>query len=185
MHLGPILATLRRHRTTAALIVLEIALTCAIVCNALFLIGERLSRMQRPSGIAEAELLRIEVTGIGKNENADVRIQEDLAALSAIPGVRKAACALWLPFGNHTRGSGIKLAPDLTGLGLPVARYPGSEGLLETLGVELVAGRDFRRDEYVDEQAMGKAEGGPIIITRAVAERLWPGANALGRILYM
>ena len=43
MDIRPILSTLRRHKTAAALIVLEIALTCAIVCNALFLIGQRLA----------------------------------------------------------------------------------------------------------------------------------------------
>jgi putative ABC transport system permease protein len=65
MPFGPIFATLRRQRTAAALIVLEFALTFAIVCNAVFLVRERVSRMQRPSGIAEAELLRIEVSNIG------------------------------------------------------------------------------------------------------------------------
>ena len=41
MEFRPILSTLMRHKIAALLIVLEIALTCAIVCNALFLIGER------------------------------------------------------------------------------------------------------------------------------------------------
>jgi putative ABC transport system permease protein len=185
MPFGPIFAALRRHRTAAALIVLEFALTFAIVCNAVFIVRERLSRMQRPSGVAETELLRIEVAGIGKHENADVRTQEDLAALSAVPGVRKAASTLWLPFGTHTRQSGVKPSLDQPELELNVARYTGSEALLETLGVQLVAGRDFTRDEYVDEQTMGKAQGGPIIITRAVAQHLWPDQNALGRTLYI
>ena len=65
MHFLPILSTLRRHRAAAALIVLEIALTCAIVCNAVFLIRERLARMNRPSGVAESELVRVQLTGIG------------------------------------------------------------------------------------------------------------------------
>ena len=51
MHFFPILSTLRRHRTAAVLIILEIALTCAIVCNAIFLIRDRLQRMDRPSGV--------------------------------------------------------------------------------------------------------------------------------------
>ena len=50
--LRPILSTLRRHKTASALIVLEIALSCAIICNALFLIGGRLERMDRVSGIS-------------------------------------------------------------------------------------------------------------------------------------
>jgi len=41
MEIRPILSTLSRHKTAAALIVLEIALTCAILCNALFLVAQR------------------------------------------------------------------------------------------------------------------------------------------------
>ena len=70
MELRPILSTLRRHKTAAALIVLEIALSCAIVCNAVFLIGDRIGRMDRPSGLAENELVRVQLTGIGKDDNA-------------------------------------------------------------------------------------------------------------------
>ena len=53
MDIRPILSTLRRHKTAAALIVLEIALSCAIICNAVFLITQRLERMQRPTGMAD------------------------------------------------------------------------------------------------------------------------------------
>ena len=53
MEFRPILSTLMRHKIAATLIVLEIALSCAIICNALFLIGERMDRMNMPSGLAE------------------------------------------------------------------------------------------------------------------------------------
>jgi putative ABC transport system permease protein len=93
---------------------------------------------------------------------------------------------MWLPFSVAQRQSGVSVAPDPPpGSGVSVTRYQGSEGLLETLGVRLVAGRDFTPDEYVSERIMRKAEGGAIIITRAVAEHLWPGQDALGRVLYI
>ena len=41
MQIGPILSTLGRHRIAAGLIVVEIAITFAIVCNAIFLIAGR------------------------------------------------------------------------------------------------------------------------------------------------
>jgi putative ABC transport system permease protein len=91
MELRPILSTLRRHKTAAALIILEIALSCAIICNAVFLIGDRIGRMDRPSGLAENELVRVQLTGIGKNDNAAVLTRSDLAALRAEPGVKAAA----------------------------------------------------------------------------------------------
>jgi putative ABC transport system permease protein len=141
--------------------------------------------MQRPSGIAEAELVRIEVAGIDNDGSSQAQIEEDIVALSALPGVRKVATSMWLPFGKSQRQSGVSVAPDPPDGGLNVTRYQGSEGLLETLGVRLVAGRDFERDEYVDEATLRGADGGAIIITRAVAEHLWPGQDALGRQLYM
>ena len=64
MEFRPILSTLMRHKIAATLIVLEIALSCAIICNALFLIGERLDRMNMPSGIAETELVRIQAASM-------------------------------------------------------------------------------------------------------------------------
>jgi hypothetical protein len=70
MDIRPILSTLRRHKTAAALIVLEVALTCAIVCNALFLVTQRVERISQTSGLAENELVFVRVSGIGKQTNA-------------------------------------------------------------------------------------------------------------------
>ena len=50
LQIRPILSTLRRHRTAALLIVIEIALTCAIVCNSVFLIANRIERLRFGSG---------------------------------------------------------------------------------------------------------------------------------------
>ena len=91
MEIRPILSTLRRHKTAAALIVLEIALTCAIICNALFLIAQpRWRRLNMPSGMAEHELIvRPQLTGIGTQDDGNAaRPASDLAALRAIPGVK-------------------------------------------------------------------------------------------------
>jgi putative ABC transport system permease protein len=55
--LTPILSTLRRHRIAAGLIVLEVALTCAIVTNALHLIQTRVDALRADSGLAESELV--------------------------------------------------------------------------------------------------------------------------------
>ena len=88
MELRPILSTLRRHKTAAALIVLEVALSCAIICNAVFLISTRLQRMDRPTGLADSELVRINLAGIGDDDKAGELAQRDVAALRSLPGVK-------------------------------------------------------------------------------------------------
>ena len=193
MELRPIFSTLRRHKTTAWLLILEIALTCAIICNAVFLIGQRLQRLNLPSGVAEHELVQLQLGQIGKNPGAKAQTATDLAALRQIAGVRQAAMANQLPFNLGTDSNGsLMLDPHQQRGTAQVAEYMGGPGLLATLGTRLVAGRGFQPGEYVDFDTAvkalhdGDARGLPqqIIVTKALAERLWPGQDALGRTVY-
>jgi putative ABC transport system permease protein len=187
MHFFPILSTLRRHKTAAILIVLEIALTCAIVCNAIFVIGDRLSRMDRSSGIVEDELVRVQLTGIGQHADAAAITAQDLRALGAIPGVKAVSCANMIPFGNSSWNTDISTIPDDPSPPVNAALYMGTPGLLGTFGVQLIAGRDFTPAEYLefDDAQKPEAHVPSVIITRGVAERLFPGKPAVGQPLYI
>ena len=187
MDIRPILSTLRRHKTAAALIVLEIALSCAIICNAVFLITQRLERMQRPTGMADTELVRINLAGIGENENADALVKQDIAALRALPGVKAATSLNHVPFDNSSWNSSVSLQPDQPMPNLSSAVYLG-ENLVENLGLRIVEGRDFTPDEYVDWEALSKPGSKlslpAVIITREVAKKLFPGESAVGKNVY-
>ena len=188
MELRPILSTLRRHKTAAALIVLEIALSCAIICNALFLIGGRLERMDRPTGSAEDELIRIQVAGIGQDDNASALTATDLAALRGLPGVKSASTTNMVQFGGSSWNTGVNLDPEQTHVSLGAAMYLGDSKLLDTMGLTLVKGRAFNEDEMIDFEA-ANAPGADIpipsvIITTSMAEKLWPGQDPLGRVIY-
>lgn len=188
MNVQPILATLRRHRTAAGLIAVEIALTCAIVSNAVFLIGSRIERMAQPSGIAEAEVVQIQIGGTSTVEDPAAMARADLAALAALPGVRSASTVNQVPFGRSSWYSELNLEQDQQNPTMEVTTYLGSEDLLETLGVELIGGRDFLPDEYVDFETLvdDPATAVPaVILTRAVAERVFPGESALGQRVYI
>ena len=186
MDVLPILATLRRHKITALLIVLEIALTCAIVCNAVFLIAQRLHRMDMPSGVAEHELVQIQVVDIGDRPDAKARGEEDLAALRAIPGVKSVARINQLPFTDSSWNNSIFLSPTQTQPTLNATMYFGID-VLKTLGAQLIAGRDFNASEYAEyRDAIRDPKLTPhvIIITQALAQKLWPGESALGKTIY-
>ena len=186
MDILPILATLRRHKITALLIVLEIALTCAIVCNAVFLIAQRLHRMDMPSGVAEHELVQIQVVDIGDRPDAKARGEEDLAALRAIPGVKSVARINQLPFTDSSWNNSIFLSPTQTQPTLNATMYFGID-VLKTLGAQLIAGRDFNASEYAEyRDAIRDPKLTPhvIIITQALAQKLWPGESALGKTIY-
>src|SRR5690606_36234976 len=123
MELRSILSSLRRHKISAALIVLEIALSCAIICSAMFLIGGRLERMDRPTGMVEDELVRIQITGIGTDDNAAALTQSDLAVLRALPGVKSASVTNQVTFGGGSWNSGVSLSRDQTHVNMNVTTY--------------------------------------------------------------
>jgi putative ABC transport system permease protein len=187
MDIRPILSTLSRHKTAASLIVLEIALSCAIICNAVFLISQRLERMQRPTGMADSELVRINVAGIGEDENAGALVKQDIAALRNLPGVEAATSLNHVPFDNSSWNSSISLQPEQPMPNLNSAVYLG-ENLVHTLGLRIVEGRDFKPDEYTDWEALNEPDSKLIvpaaILTREVAEKLFPGESAIGKNIY-
>ena len=187
MHFFPILSSLRRHRTAAALIVIEIALTCAIVCNAIFLIRERLARMDKSSGVAEDEIVRVQLTGIGRSSDAASLTEQDIRGLRAIPGVKTVAATNMVPFGNSSWNSDVSTIRDDPSSPVNAAMYLGTQDLIETLGVQLIAGRDFTPEEYSDMESVqhGKVHMPSVIVSSAVAERVYPGTSALGKPLYV
>lgn len=190
MDIRPILSTLARHKTAAALIVLEIALSCAILCNALFLIAQRVERLTQPSGIDEPHLLMISASGIGPDQNADARSREDLAALRAIPGVTDAVILNQLPFRHNSWNTSLSLTPDQEVPTLNAAQYMVGEGSVKAMGLKLTAGRDFLPSEYRSFEAVQASADlsqlkGPVILSAAAARKLFPEGNAVGKTVYM
>lgn len=184
MDLMPILATLKRHKTAAGLIVLQVALTCTIVCNALFLISQRLERIQEPSGMADEELVTLRVSGLAPTENPNAQTEVDLAALRQIPGVRGATTMNQVPYGPQFTVSGLRRTDDEKAQGVGVPEYRAGEGALSLLGLRLVEGRDFLPEEFRDGIAYDEQDDvnvPAVIISRVTAKRLFPEGSALGQ----
>ncbi len=186
----PILSALFRHKTAAALIVLEIALSCAIVCNAVFVIGNRVSYMHRPSGVVENELLVLDVSSIQTDRNADAMRQEDLAALAAISGVKAVSSINQIPYGGNVWASGVATtAEQAEDNGVTVTQYMADEEFMDTLGLRLIEGRSFSAEEYQNESETRTANNGArvppvVILDRALAKRLFPDGLAVGKDIY-
>jgi putative ABC transport system permease protein len=187
----PTLSSLRHHKLTVLLLALQVALTCAIVCNVAFMIANRAAQVNLSSGVDEASLSIIDNEIIRKGVNVQARQDEDLAGLRAIRGVTMAVAVDSLPLGGGESSYGTCASADdlakaiaarsMMGSGLCVqpAVYGGSPGEIAALGLHIVAGRDFQSGEYVTGSSVPVA-----ILSRALAERLYPGRNALGQNIY-
>jgi putative ABC transport system permease protein len=182
MQIKPILAALRKHRLATLLIAMEIALACAVLCNACFLIATRVGAMKLHSGVDEAELAQIKLDCDdcnGSDLNARV-----LAGLGKLPGVRSVSVINAVPFGDHAGTAGITLDAAGQRFGGVVDFYVAGPGSFQALGLKLVAGPLPAPDDYQPVDGFVPANA-PVWVTRALADHLWPGASPLGKEFWM
>ena len=186
MPIGPILAALRRNKAGAILIGLQLALTLAIVCNALFIIVQRLGYIGRPSGVDEASLFVVRNIWVGRTGNdAATLIPSDLATIRATPGVANVYATNSFPLSGGGWSTGLNLMPGQEKSTAQTTVYAADDQTLDTLGVRLVAGRNFRPDEVTDYVPDTKMAPPVIIVTQDLASKLFPDGSALGKAVYM
>ena len=107
MEIRPILSALMRSKVSMILIGVQVALTLAIVCNALFIIGQRLDHMGRPSGMNETDTFYFGSSGFGQGFDARAMIREDLAVLRQLPGVAAVTTSNTVPMSDGGWNTGI------------------------------------------------------------------------------
>jgi|CXWL01.1.fsa_nt_gi putative ABC transport system permease protein len=184
MPIGPIFRALRRSGTRVVLLVLEIAFTLTIVLNCLNMISAQRSQMTRPTGIDEAHLIAVEVRPYGASYQEqgflDDVVTRDLAALRRIPGVAAVTpISTWPLQGGGSSFMAKPLgAPDSAKVQTPT--YTVDEHFLDTLGLELVAGRTFTAE---DRPVTSGPQPLNIIVTQDFADALFPDGDALGKLI--
>ena len=183
MNAHPILSALRQHKVPVLLIVLQVALTLAIVANAFSIIGKNVEDMIRSTGMEEDGLVAVVqgFTGVSGDdatviEKIDALQRADLQAIRNLPDVQAAAAAQDGDVGD------ISLDADRKGKVLPADYFYGDEYLRSTLGVHLIAGRDFFASEIRHGHAL--ADAPVVIVSKPLADQLFPNGNALGQQIY-
>jgi len=185
MEFRPIISAMRRNKIGAILIAVQMAITLAIMCNALFIIEQRVALSQRPTGADEANVLFIRNQWVGNPPDASARLQGDLAALRALPGVQDAFATNSVPMSGGGSTEGLNLHEDQKDATALAALYFGDEHAIAAFGLKLVAGRNFNSGDVVDKVGYTdlKSPTG-IIVTRVLADKLFPGGNAVGQSVY-
>lgn len=185
MYLHPILAEMRHNKVGAILISVQMAITLGILSNALFIIQQRIILIARPSGVDESNVFAVGNQWVGQPNDTPALVKTDLAELRALTGVVSAYVTNSYPLANSGWTWGISLRPDQQNATAPTAVYFADEHTLKTLALKLIAGRNFAADEIVDRGMNDMPRASGIIITRALAEKLFPGGNSLGQSVFL
>jgi len=187
MQLGPIWRAMMRNKTGAILIALQMAVTLAIMVNAISIIQERATAMERPSGVDEANIFYITSMGFAESFNERVTLEEDLAAIRAMPGVVDAIQSNAIPLSGSGWSMGLQTEPGAEVEGTGVGVYFVDEHGLDTYGLKLVAGENFAQSDVGWRGRSITSWPDKIIVSQGMAEALFPDdwRGALGKTVYI
>lgn len=183
----PIFKSLLRNKASYLLVSIQVAITLAVLVNAMALVKRSQEIIHEPSGIMGDEIIAIRVVPFDPAYNdlafEKNRLRQDLEFLRQYPGVIDASCTNSFP-GDIGSNNTVSVAGSAdTGNGISAGTFIADDHLLDTLGVPLVSGRNFTPGEiyFSHWPPADKAVPQVIIITKQLARTLFGDAPAVGK----
>ncbi|MGB6685598.1 MAG: ABC transporter permease, partial [Candidatus Acidiferrum sp.] len=163
-----------------ALVVSEIGLACVLLVGAGLLIRSFVRVLDVNLGFVpeRAAALRIDPNSSYKTqEQKNTYFTEALHRVMDVPGIEAAGLSDSLPLGHNrswgVAAKGVQYTPQNYPEGFPRII---SDGYFHAMGIPLRAGRDFTERDT-------KGSLNVIIINETLAKNLWPGEDAIGKIV--
>jgi putative ABC transport system permease protein len=190
MEIRPILSALMRSKTGPLLVAVQVALSLAILVNALHIVDVRHAVMDRASGVErEADIFHLQVGDLKSESTFNEMVAQQVrqaALLRAVPGVQSVAQTNQVPLSRSGNNTGMAASRDQVKVSTGAAYYVTPDSLVKTWGLKLVEGRDFLPAEMVNlDMSKDAYETDVIIVTQALAKKVWPdAAGYVGKTIY-
>lgn len=185
MLIKPIFTALTRRKTQSVLLVLQLTVTFALMINSLMLALDANARLSTDTGMMLETILTISYKPNHDNYKNDAwydsLIEQDIDDIMTLSGVKSVTFSNQLPLGKGG------LSVDIHRLNQPkrstlraVSMFLVDTNVIETLGLSLISGRNFIAADRLAAQSNDEAS--PVIVTKALADALFPNSDAIGQM---
>ena len=174
MEFGPIWRAMMRNKGGYLLIALQIAVTMAVMVNAIAIMQERSIKMARPSGIDEANTFSLISVGFKPDMDEKSVIQEDLDVLRNLPGVVNAVKTNSFPLRQGGWSEGLHREPGVGKSVSSSAIYFVDEHGLDTFALNLIDGENFAPEQVAWDSDSDDFWPATVIISEALGADLFP-----------
>jgi putative ABC transport system permease protein len=176
----------RAGRLRHVLVAVEVALSIVLLVGAGLLVRSFGRVLGVDRGFATENRVMVDVgftaaPSDSQQARAAQLLTDFLSRLRSVPQITSAAFVHIRPLQGAGTGLGFGAAdrPDATGKEIPWAGWRiVSNDYFKTLGLPLIAGRDFTEQDKLGQPWK-------VIISKRIAELLWPGNDAVGRRLVL
>jgi putative ABC transport system permease protein len=182
---GTVRITSGTNRRLRLFAVTQIAASFVLLAGAGMLLTTLLALQAAPTGFKTSNVLALNVPIVSFSrppEQVAVFYKEALRRISELPGVERAAIGTIVPWRDAgTFGPGFQFSAEgykkAVGEEDPRARFRTvSPGFFASLGVPIIAGRDFNAADNHDAEKV-------VIISKSLAQRMFPTQDAVNRKL--
>ncbi|HVC29899.1 MAG TPA: FtsX-like permease family protein [Steroidobacteraceae bacterium] len=184
LNVGPVVSALRRNRTGALLVALEIAIALAVMVNSAWIVAQRFAEIDLPSGLDPRNTFAIATGGLTSHFNLGAAQREDLAYLRGLPGVIAASATSAVPFTQYGQGDDVSARPGPQSDAVTMRSIQMDEQGVRALGVRILAGRDFNAMDIRPVIHGFSSNESEVLITQSLARKLFPHGNAVGQPIY-
>jgi putative ABC transport system permease protein len=170
----------RRHWLRDALVVAEVAVSLVLLSGAGLFFRSFLKSYADSGGIDVERMVTMRLwlpDATYPDPDAVARRFDDIVArVQALPGVTNVTASSLIPLDGGTRGATIlpERGPSAPGEELRLRYAAVTADFFPTIGVPVQRGRDFEAFE-------GTTRSGVAVVNAAMAARLWPSEDPLGR----
>ncbi|HNG34581.1 MAG TPA: FtsX-like permease family protein, partial [Blastocatellia bacterium] len=170
----------RRSWLRGGLVVVQVALSLVLlICAGLVLRGlQNAQRIRHGMVTQRAVEVSFDLALQGYDEGRTRQFKEQILTRAlSLPGVQAAGLTNSMPLSLNlnTESLAIEGQPEQLGANAPMAvTSRGTEGLIAAMGTRLLEGRDFTRQEIMNDRALA-------LVNDSLARRFWPGQSALGK----
>jgi len=187
MELGPIWRAIMRNKGGYLLIALQIAVTMAIMVNAIAIMQERADEMARPSGLDEENIFSLASDVFAPDVDQKSLIDEDLDALRNMPGIVNAVATNSFPLRQGGWSMSLQLEPGTGKDSTGTAIYFVDEHGIDTFGTKLIDGENFLPSEVAWNDPEVNTWPPLGIITQALGEEMFPDDEGpfVGKTVYV
>ena len=186
MEFGPIWRAMMRNKGGYLLIALQIAVTMAIMVNAIAIMQERSIKMARPTGIDEANTFSLVSVGFKPDMELKTLINADLELLRNLPGVVGAVATNSFPLRQGGWSEALHREPGVGKSVSSSAIYFVDEHAIDTFALNILDGKNFSPEEVSWNTDSSDAWPATVIITQALGEHLFPDheGSYVGKTFY-
>lgn len=180
MSLHLLLKSLLRRKVVTLLLLVQLALTLALLVNSLLLASQTRDKLNEPTGLDLPHILQVQL----KPTTTDLRAQpllgdlleRQLAAVRTLPGVKAVAYANQGPVLQGGNQGNLYDPNDEARTNVPsIPAYTVSPDFFAALGLTLLEGQLPQTAVPLDGDARS-----PMVLTRSLAAKVFPNRSAVG-----